>query len=75
MINGSNRLDLACSMNCPIKRGSFHQLIGLSCALASEYEDDDDNVVSLKMLFEGVEASKCTCYRACTVGMIETAYD
>jgi len=53
---------------------AFHQLMGRTCALASEYEDDD-NVVSLKMLFEGVEAFKCTYYRACTIEMIETAYD
>jgi hypothetical protein len=54
---------------------AFHQLIGRTCELASEYEDDDDNVVCLKMLFEGVEAFKCTYDRAVTVEMIETGYD
>ena len=54
---------------------AFHQLLGRTCALAGEYEDDDDNVVSLKMLFEGVEAFKCTHNTAVTVEMIETAYD
>ena len=54
---------------------AFHQLLGRTCALAGEYEDDDDNVVSLKMLFEGVEAFKCTHDTAVTVEMIETAYD
>ena len=53
---------------------AFQKLLGRTCALASEYEDDDDNVVSLKMLFEGVEAFKCTYYRACTIDMIR-AYD
>lgn len=52
----------------------FQKLPGRTCALAAEYEDDDDNVVSLKMLFEGVEAFKCTYYRACTIDMID-AYD
>jgi len=39
------------------------------------YEDDDDNVVSLKMLFDGVEAFKCTYYMACTLNMSSMAYD
>ena|SRR5882724_5792066 len=54
---------------------AFHQLLGRTCALAGEYEDDDDNVVSLKMLFDGVEAFKCTYYMACTLNMSSMAYD
>lgn len=53
----------------------FEKHLGRTCALAFEYEDDDDNVVHVKVLFEGVEAFKCTYLFACTVEMIETAYD
>lgn len=57
-----------------LRAPAFQKQLGRTCALSSEYEDDDDNVVSLKMLFEGVEAFKCTYYMACTIDMID-AYD
>lgn len=53
----------------------FEIRLGRTCALQFEYEDEDDNTVSVKLLFEGVEAFKCTYLFACTVEMIETAYD
>src|ERR671939_1384407 len=53
----------------------FQVLLKRSCALCCEYEDDDGYIVSLNLLFEGVEAFKCTYYRACTAEMITTAYD
>ena len=40
-----------------------------------EYEDDRDRVVSIKLVFEGVEAFKCTYQDACTPEMIEDSYD
>jgi len=54
---------------------SFQKLPRRACALSCEYEADDDQIVSLKLLFEGVEAFKCTYMHACTVEMISTAYD
>lgn len=50
-------------------------LSGRTCVLTFEYEDDDDNVVSMWLHFEGVETFKCTYHNACTVEMVETAYD
>src|SRR5262249_52091878 len=43
--------------------------------LLCEYEDSEDNVVSLNLLFEGVEAFKCTYYNACAVEIVKLAYD
>jgi hypothetical protein len=53
----------------------FHVLPGRTCALTCEYENDNDEPVSLKMFFEGVEAFKCTYYKACPVELIKAAYD
>ena len=53
----------------------FQVLLSRSCALFCEYENDDGDLVSLKLLFEGVQAFKCTYYKACTIEMINTAYD
>jgi hypothetical protein len=58
-----------------LRSPTFQVSLGRSCALSCEYEDENDEVVSLKLLFEGVEAFKCTYYRACSVEMINTAYD
>jgi hypothetical protein len=54
----------------------FQKLLGRTCSLSCDYEDEDedDKVVSLQLLFDGVEAFKCTYYRACSLEMIE-AYD
>src|ERR1700754_320873 len=54
---------------------SFQKLPGRGRALLCEYEDDNDMVVSIKLLFEGVEAFKCTYQGACTPEMIEDSYD
>jgi hypothetical protein len=54
---------------------AFQQLLGRQCALAFSFEDESDTVVTGKLLFDGVESFKCTYYRACTLEMIETAYD
>lgn len=65
----------------PVPSTAFHRearfkvLLGRTCALTFECEDSDDKMVSISLLFEGVEAFKCTYYYACTVEMIETAYD
>jgi hypothetical protein len=48
----------------------FQKLAGRSCALAC----DDDEGGPVRLVFEGVEAFKCTYYRACTLEMVE-AYD
>jgi len=53
----------------------FQKLLRRTCALTCEYEGDEGRVVSLTLLFDGVEAFKCTYYRACTVEMIRSAYD
>lgn len=58
-----------------LSESSFEKLPGRVCALSSEYEDENDNVVGLRLLFEGVEVFKCTYHAACTREMIETAYD
>src|SRR5437660_6196185 len=54
---------------------TFQKLPRRACALLCEYEDDSDNIVSLKLLFDDVEAFKCTYHGACTAEMIRTAYD
>lgn len=54
---------------------SFQKLSGRACVLTLEYEDDDNNVVSMRLHFEGVETFKCTYLNACTVEMIGMAYD
>ncbi len=54
---------------------SFEKLLGRTCALEFEYEDEEDNIAHVKLIFEGVEAFKCTYLFACTVEMIRTAYD
>ncbi len=54
---------------------AFQKLGGRSCALLCEYEDDNDLIVSLKLLFDGIEAFRCTYHGACTAEMISTAYD
>lgn len=46
-----------------------------TCALTCEYEGERDEVISLKLIFEGVEAFRCTYYKACPVELIRTAYD
>src|SRR5918998_1158433 len=52
---------------------AFQKLLGRTCALLFSYEDDD--IVQMSLLFEHVEAFKCTYLSACTVEMVETAYD
>lgn len=53
----------------------FQVLPSRACALLCEYEDENDNVVSVKIHFGGVEAFKCTYHTACSVQMIDLAYD
>ena len=48
----------------------FQNLLGRSCALTC---DDGENS-PVRVVFEGVEAFKCTYHNACTLEMIET-YD
>lgn len=54
---------------------TFQKLSRRACALLCDYEDDSDKVVSLKLLFDGVEAFKCTYQGACTPEMIRDCYD
>ena len=44
-------------------------------ALMCDYEDESDEIISLKLVFEGVEAFKCTYYKACKEELIKAAYD
>ena len=54
---------------------AFQKLPRHVCALACDYEDEDnDKVVTLKLVFAGVEAFKCSYDKACTPEMISTAY-
>lgn len=53
----------------------FQKLPRRGCALIFEYENDDGKVISLKLLFESMEAFKCTYEQACTPEMIRSAYD
>lgn len=53
----------------------FQVLPGRICSLTFEYEKDDDEVISLKLIFEGVEAFKCTYCNACPIDIIKVAYD
>ena len=54
---------------------TFQKLPRRACALLCEYEDDNDGIVSLKLMFEGVEAFKSTYQGACTPEMIRNSYD
>ena len=58
-----------------LREARFEKLLGRTCALEFEYEAEDDNTVHVKLLFEGVEAFKCTYLFACTDEMIRAAYD
>ncbi len=58
-----------------LKDASFEILLGRNCALKFEYEDEEDNIAQVKLLFQGVAAFKCTYLFACTAVMIKTAYD
>jgi len=53
----------------------FQQRLGRVCALVCEYEGDTYQVVTLNLVFDGVEAFKCTYHASCTAEMIRTAYD
>lgn len=53
---------------------TFQKVLRRGCALLCEYEDDSE-VVSIKLLFESVEAFKCTYQGACTPEMIRNSYD
>lgn len=54
---------------------TFEKLPRRACALTYEYEGEGDSVISLRLVFDGVEAFKCTYGEACTLEMIRTAYD
>lgn len=54
---------------------TFQKLPRRACALLCEYEDDSDRTLSLKLLFDGVEAFRCTYHGACSPEMIRNAYD
>jgi len=54
---------------------AFEILPRRASALRCQYENDSGDVVSLRLLFEGVQAFKCTYHEACTPEMIKTAYD
>jgi hypothetical protein len=58
-----------------LSESTFQMLLKRTCALLCEYEDYNAIIVSLKLLFDGVESFKCTYMGACTVEMIRTAYD
>lgn len=53
---------------------AFQKLLGRTCTLIFKYEDEDDSIVQMSLLFEHVEAFKCTYLSACTVEMVEMAY-
>ena len=53
-----------------LSRVAFQKLAGRSCALAC----GDGESSPVRIVFEGVEAFKCTYQNACTVEMVET-YD
>ena len=54
---------------------AFEKLPRRACILRCVYENDSGSTVSLKLLFDGVEAFKCTYHGACIAEMIRTAYD
>lgn len=58
-----------------LSRCSLEKLPKRACAVLCEYEDDSGGTIELQLLFEGVEAFKCTYLGACTVEMIRNAYD
>jgi hypothetical protein len=53
----------------------FKQLMRRKCVLLFSYEDEEDGKpLFLELLFDGVEAFKCTYHHACTLEM-RAAYD
>jgi hypothetical protein len=52
----------------------FRMLPKRLCALRCHYEGDDDQVVFVDLLFDGVEAFKCTYHMAVTPEMSQMAY-
>ena len=55
---------------------SFQERAGRVCALTFNEETEEAAINnSLHIVFRGVEAYKCTYHRACTLAMINLAYD
>jgi hypothetical protein len=59
-----------------IQEPKFEKLLGRLCSLSYSYESDEspDEIVVEEMIFEGVEAFRCTYYRAVSIDMF-SAYD
>jgi len=53
----------------------LEKLLGRKCSLSFNHGGDDNNIISTRLLFDGVEAFKCTYHKACTLEMIESSYD
>jgi hypothetical protein len=53
----------------------FEELPGRACAIHCKYEDDSGTVAKLRLLFDGVEAYKCTYYMAISAEKAHIAYD
>lgn len=52
----------------------FEKRLGREVAIRLRHEADDADAVTTVLVFEGVEAFKCTYYKACDRSMLE-AYD
>ncbi len=58
-----------------LKSEKFEILPKRVCSLELSYEESDDTVSSTLILFEDVEAFKCTYFRSCSVELIRLAYE
>jgi hypothetical protein len=53
---------------------TFTVLPKRACAISFLIEGENDKNSEISLVFEGVEAFKCTYYSSCTTEMINTAY-
>jgi hypothetical protein len=58
-----------------LEGAAFHKLSGRTCTLQAEYEGDGDKIVALTIIFQGVEAFKCTYHNTIGAELIRLAYD
>lgn len=56
------------------KGPTFAMLMKRQCEISFHIEGDDGDTPKISLLFDGVEAYKCTCLTSCTAEMFNTAY-
>jgi hypothetical protein len=59
-----------------LKDPEFQKRIRRTCALVFEYENEvEENVVVVTIIFSKIEAFRCTYHMACSLEIVQNAYD